>query len=184
MAQTLDTRDSAFEARFEALLGMKREASADVNDAVARIIAAVRERGDAALIDFTKEFDKVDLRDKRIAVSDEEIQAALAEVADETVEALKGSIRAANLPQGGASFVIRVPLTVAIIQALLFRVGGQDLAVPLTAVIEIARVAELRVERCGEEQIFRLREDALGLIRLDSLMGLPRGAAEPGFSIR
>lgn len=89
MAQTLDTRDSAFEARFEALLGMKRESSADVNDAVARIIAAVRERGDAALIDFTQEFDKVDLRDKGIAVSDEEIQAALAEVADETVEALK-----------------------------------------------------------------------------------------------
>ena len=89
MAQTLDTRDSAFEARFEALLGMKRESSADVNDAVARIIAAVRERGDAALIDFTQEFDKVDLRNKGIAVSDEEIQAALAEVADETVEALK-----------------------------------------------------------------------------------------------
>ena len=42
MAQTLDTRDSAFEARFEALLGMKRESSADVNAAVARIIAAVR----------------------------------------------------------------------------------------------------------------------------------------------
>jgi histidinol dehydrogenase len=89
MAQTLDTRDSAFEARFEALLGMKRESSADVNDAVARIIAAVRERGDAALIDFTQEFDKLDLRKIGIAVSDEEIQAALAEVADETVEALK-----------------------------------------------------------------------------------------------
>ena len=41
MAQTLDTRDDAFEARFEALLGMKRESSAEVNDTVARIIASV-----------------------------------------------------------------------------------------------------------------------------------------------
>jgi histidinol dehydrogenase len=89
MAQTLDTRDSAFEARFEALLGMKRESSADVNDAVAKIIAAVRARGDAALIDFTKEFDHLDLAEAGIAVTGEDIQAALAAVDDDTVEALK-----------------------------------------------------------------------------------------------
>src|SRR5262249_30291876 len=53
------------------------------------------------------------------------------------VEALKGSIRAANRPEGGASFLIRVPLTVAIIQALLFRAGGKHFAVPLTSVVQI-----------------------------------------------
>ena len=89
MAQMLDTRDGAFEARFQALLGMKRESSTDVNDAVAKIIAAVRERGDAALIDFTKQFDQFDLAETGIAVSDHDIQAALAEVDDETVDALK-----------------------------------------------------------------------------------------------
>lgn len=89
MAQMLDTRDGAFEARFQALLGMKRESSADVNDAVAKIIASVRERGDAALIDFTKQFDHLDLSETGIAVSEDDIQAALAEVDDETVEALK-----------------------------------------------------------------------------------------------
>ena len=89
MAQMLDTRDGAFEARFQALLGMKRESSTDVNDAVAKIIAAVRERGDAALIDFTKQFDQFDLAETGIAVSDDDIQAALAEVDDETVDALK-----------------------------------------------------------------------------------------------
>ncbi|MGK2922590.1 MAG: histidinol dehydrogenase [Methyloceanibacter sp.] len=89
MAQMLDTRDGAFEARFQALLGMKRESSTDVNDAVAKIIAAVRERGDAALIDFTKQFDQFDLAETGIAVSDDDIQAALALVDDETVDALK-----------------------------------------------------------------------------------------------
>jgi len=49
----------------------------------------VRERGDAALIDFTKQFDQFDLAETGIAVSDHDIQAALAEVDDETVDALK-----------------------------------------------------------------------------------------------
>jgi len=89
MAQTLDTRDSAFEARFEALLGMKRESSADVNDAVAKIIAAVRARGDAALVDFTQKFDRLDLHEAGLAISDAEIERALAEVDAKTMDALK-----------------------------------------------------------------------------------------------
>lgn len=89
MAQTLNTRDDAFEARFEALLGMKRESSADVNEAVAKIIARVRADGDAALIDFTRQFDQLDLNETGIAVSSAEIKAALAQVDTETVDALK-----------------------------------------------------------------------------------------------
>ena len=89
MAQTLDTRDGKFEERFQALLGMKRESAADVNDAVAKIIARVRAEGDAALIAFTKEFDRLDLNETGIAVSAEEIKAARAEVDAETVQALE-----------------------------------------------------------------------------------------------
>ena len=89
MAQTLDTRDSKFEERFQALLGMKRESAADVNDAVAKIIARVRAEGDAALVAFTKEFDRLDLNETGIAVSAEEIKAARAEVDAETVQALE-----------------------------------------------------------------------------------------------
>jgi two-component system chemotaxis sensor kinase CheA len=92
------------------------------------------------------------------------------DIVRQNVEALKGSIRASNLPQGGASFLIRVPLTVAIIQALLFRVGSQHLAVPLTAVVEIARADSLSVQRVGPRQVFRLRDAALGLVRLGTLL--------------
>ncbi|HBF60427.1 MAG TPA: histidinol dehydrogenase, partial [Methyloceanibacter sp.] len=73
MVQTLDTREEDFPARFEALLGMKRESSADVNDAVAKIIADVRARGDEALIDFTQKFDQLDLRQAGIAVTEADI---------------------------------------------------------------------------------------------------------------
>jgi histidinol dehydrogenase len=89
MVQILNTRNDDFETRFEALLGMKRELSADVDDTVAKIIARVREDGDAALIDYTKQLDELDLTETGIAVFDDEIQAALAAVDEETVEALK-----------------------------------------------------------------------------------------------
>ena len=89
MVQMLDTREEGFAARFEDLLGMKREASADVNDAVAKIIADVRARGDAALIDFTQKFDQLDLREAGLAVSEADVAGALAAVDEATVEALK-----------------------------------------------------------------------------------------------
>ena len=89
MVQMLDTREEGFAARFEDLLGMKRESSADVNDAVAKIIADVRARGDAALIDFTQKFDQLDLREAGLAVSEADVAGAIAAVDEETVEALK-----------------------------------------------------------------------------------------------
>ena len=89
MVQRLDTRDRDFEARFTALLGDKRESAADVNDAVAKIIARVRAEGDAALIALTQQFDRLDLNETGIAVQAKEIDAARAQVDDETVQALE-----------------------------------------------------------------------------------------------
>ncbi len=89
MALMLDTRDGNFEERFKDLIGMKRESAADVNEAVAKIIADVRERGDAALIDFTKKFDHVDLSETGIAVPAADVEAARANVDADTFDALK-----------------------------------------------------------------------------------------------
>jgi histidinol dehydrogenase len=89
MAQTLNTRDDGFAARFEALLGTKRESSTDVNTVVAAIIARVRAEGDKALIDFTHELDRLDLTKTGIAVSAEEIAGAKAKVDAETFQALE-----------------------------------------------------------------------------------------------
>jgi histidinol dehydrogenase len=53
----LNTRDPGFEAAFAALLDEARETTAAVGGAVAEIIAAIRARGDAALVDYTARFD-------------------------------------------------------------------------------------------------------------------------------
>lgn len=82
MPQFLNTADPDFEARFRALLSMKREDAPDVNRAVAEIIADVRARGDAALIELTEKFDRVSLTPETLAVSDAEIEKAM-RIADE-----------------------------------------------------------------------------------------------------
>ncbi|MGR3291978.1 MAG: histidinol dehydrogenase [Paracoccaceae bacterium] len=69
----LSTIDPDFEAAFSVLLGQKREDSADVDDVVAGIIADVRARGDAAVIELTSKFDRLDLTPETLMFSPEEI---------------------------------------------------------------------------------------------------------------
>jgi two-component system chemotaxis sensor kinase CheA len=95
------------------------------------------------------------------------------DVVRETVESLRGSVSAQNGSDHGAVFVIRVPLTIAIIQALLFRVHGLQLAVPLSSVVEIAQLSDVSVQRVGSGEMVRLREQVLGLVRLRALLGFP-----------
>ncbi|MBL4627796.1 MAG: histidinol dehydrogenase, partial [Roseicyclus sp.] len=78
MPQFLNTADADFEARFGALLEMKREDAPDVDDAVAGIIADVRARGDAAVVDLTERFDRFVLTPETMAFSAAEISEAVA----------------------------------------------------------------------------------------------------------
>ncbi len=84
----LATTEPDFEARFAALLATKREASEDVDRAVAEIIDEVRARGEAALVDLTRRFDGADLAVLGLAVSREEIAAARAACPAKALDAL------------------------------------------------------------------------------------------------
>ena len=92
-ARRLSTADPGFEADFTALLGLKREESVDVDDTVRGIIADVRERGDGAVIDLTRRFDRFDLTAGTMAVTSAEIDAAIAEVSPERMAALETAAR-------------------------------------------------------------------------------------------
>lgn len=85
----LSTADSDFEALFTKLLATKREASEEVGSVVAEVIARVREEGDAAVIDYTRKFDRFDPSTSGLRVSREEIEAAYESVDRPTLEALK-----------------------------------------------------------------------------------------------
>jgi histidinol dehydrogenase len=88
MPMFLDASDASFAADFDALLGMKREEAPDVDRDVAAIIADVRARGDAAVIDLTARFDRLTLTPETLAFSAAEIDAACAAVPVQTRDAL------------------------------------------------------------------------------------------------
>jgi len=85
----LQTTDPGFEAGFAALLGQKREAAEDVDQAVAAIIAAVRAEGDRAVIELTSRFDRLALTPATLAFTRAEIAAEIARVPPEDRDALE-----------------------------------------------------------------------------------------------
>ncbi|WP_425049435.1 histidinol dehydrogenase [Psychromarinibacter sp. S121] len=85
----LNTADADFEDRFTALLSMKREDSPDVDDTVRGIIEDVRDRGDAAVIELTARFDRLELTPETLAFTPEEIEAECAKVPSAEREALE-----------------------------------------------------------------------------------------------
>ena len=85
----LDTRSSDFGARFHEFLGTKREAAEDVESTVRAIVAGVARRGDAALIELSKKFDRIDLNAALLRVSAAEIEAANAQCEGGTLAALR-----------------------------------------------------------------------------------------------
>ncbi|GAW33788.1 histidinol dehydrogenase [Roseovarius sp. A-2] len=89
MPITLDATAPDFEARFAALLSAKREDSPDVDDTVAAIIADVRTRGDAAVIELTARFDRLELSPQTLRFSPAELAALVAQVPQAEREALE-----------------------------------------------------------------------------------------------
>jgi histidinol dehydrogenase len=88
MAIRLDTRAADFAEKFRAFLDSKREAAADVDGAVRAIVADVAARGDAALHDYTRQFDRFDLGRAGLRVDAAEIAAATAACERHTIGAL------------------------------------------------------------------------------------------------
>jgi histidinol dehydrogenase len=84
----LSSTDPDFETRFTALLSQARETTETVDRAVADIIAAVRTRGDTAIIDYTARFDRQSLTADRLRISTAEVDAATASIPAELAAAL------------------------------------------------------------------------------------------------
>lgn len=89
MPHILTTADADFPARLRQILSMKREDAPDVDATVAAIIADVRDRGDAAVIELTSRFDRLALTPETLAFTAAEIDAACASVSAEDRAALE-----------------------------------------------------------------------------------------------
>jgi two-component system, chemotaxis family, sensor kinase CheA len=81
---------------------------------------------------------------------------------------LKGTVQIETAPGRGTTFRLRLPLTLAIIRALLFRVDQRLYALPLNTVAEIARTVEEEIHQVEHYDVLQLRNDILPLLRLGS----------------
>jgi len=88
MPRRLDARDAAFPAAFSELLNAKRENSADVGVIVAEILADVRARGDGAVLEYTRRFDRIELTPETMRVSKTDLDQALKNCQPDVTRAL------------------------------------------------------------------------------------------------
>ena len=79
---------------------------------------------------------------------------------------LKGTVELETIPGGGTKFRLKLPLTLAIIKALLFRVEHRLYAIPLNTVAEIARAHESDLHHVDRWEVLQLRGQVLPLMRL------------------
>ena len=106
------------------------------------------------------------------------------DVVKTNIERIGGSIELKSVAGQGTTFVIKIPLTLAIVAALIIEAGGERFAIPQISVVELVRAkgvagsedAGPTIERVNDTPVLRLRDRLLPLVRLDELLGL-RGAS-------
>ena len=105
------------------------------------------------------------------------------------IDQIGGSIDVKSIAGEGSIFTIKIPLTLAIISALIIEAGGERFAIPQLAVIELVRVknnTEHRIEHIKDTPVLRLRNKLLPLIHLGRLLNLDSKnsqEAESGFIV-
>ncbi|HET7680054.1 MAG TPA: chemotaxis protein CheW [Xanthobacteraceae bacterium] len=105
------------------------------------------------------------------------------------IDQIGGTIDVRSMQGRGMSVNIKIPLTLAIISALIVEAGGRRFAIPQLSVVELVRArsdSEHRIERIKDAAVLRLRHKLLPLSNLSRLLGLDQGKpqdAEAGFII-
>ena len=88
------------------------------------------------------------------------------------IEKLKGSVVVTSERGFGTKFSIRLPLTLAIIQGLLVRVGDEVYSIPITSVIESHRVRQDEINTIDNYEVLNVRNEVISILRLDRLFNI------------
>ena len=95
------------------------------------------------------------------------------DVVKRQIEKLNGTVTVWSEKGAGSRFTIKIPLTLAIIQGLLVRVGKEMYAIPITSVIDSHRIKPSEIKMIDNYEVFNVRDDVVSLIRLSRLFRIP-----------
>jgi two-component system chemotaxis sensor kinase CheA len=102
------------------------------------------------------------------------------DVVRSNIDQIGGTIDIKSVRGEGTSVTVKIPLTLAIVSALIVECNGERFAIPQLAVVELVRAradSEHRIERIKDTPVLRLRNKLLPLVHLDHLLKLDDGAA-------
>ncbi|NLO99268.1 MAG: chemotaxis protein CheA [Clostridiaceae bacterium] len=89
------------------------------------------------------------------------------------IEALGGIVEVDSTRGKGSKFIIRIPLTLAIIQALLVKIGSEKYAIPLGSIQEIENVKPQDIRLVRNQEVILLRDMVIPIVRLGNILGVP-----------
>ncbi|MBN2657085.1 MAG: chemotaxis protein CheA [Spirochaetales bacterium] len=95
------------------------------------------------------------------------------DVVRKQIEKLNGTVTVWSEKGMGTTFTIRLPLTLAIIQGLLVRVGPEVYAIPITSVAESHRVKQSSINMIDGYEVFNVRDEVISLMRLGNIFRIP-----------
>jgi two-component system chemotaxis sensor kinase CheA len=102
------------------------------------------------------------------------------------IEQIGGTVDLQSAAGGGTKFTIKIPLTLAIVSALIVEAGGERFAIPQLAVLELVRAnggGEHRIEHIKDAPVLRLRNKLLPLLYLKSVLRLGGSDGQDGFVV-
>ncbi len=108
------------------------------------------------------------------------------DVVRSNIEQIGGTVDLQSVRGAGVKFTIKIPLTLAIVSALIVESGGERFAVPQLSVLELVRASgsgEHRIERIKDTPVLRLRNKLLPLIHLKDVLRLGESNGENGFVV-
>ena len=88
------------------------------------------------------------------------------------IEKLNGTVQVTSEQGRGSKFSIRLPLTLAIIQGLLVRVGTETYSIPIASVIESVRVKKEEINTIDNYEVLNVRNEVISVLRLSRLFGI------------
>ena len=108
------------------------------------------------------------------------------DVVRNNIEQIGGTVDLKSAAGVGTTFTIKIPLTLAIVSALIVEAGGERFAIPQIAVLELVRAGkngEHRIERIKDAPVLRLRNKLLPLVRLNEVLRLGDCDVDDGFVV-